>query len=347
MTVENCYYLDNDDNIADTNQGAVVKSADEFKSGRVAYLLNTGNENDVWRQNVGDDDYPNFTSSYVYYDDENDCFYNHVHVWEYSLENGVVYAACGVDDCLEPDGGSLTVTLPTNLTYDGTVKEAVIENKLKDGQTFEVCYSSSDYDLSDGEKPKKVGEYTLNVTIGGQTFSIAFTVVSAEIEGVDRDAVLKANGITAENVTLNDEKTLVSAKSGLTKAINEYPDNYSPSQLLTMRGQLEKVDAALNVLSRVKNVCDSITALPDKIEKENVDSVNVAKKAYDNLTDYEKTLIDSEKISKLQKSIEASEKIVSADKNYENGDTEGLFGKIFALILSFIGILIFVLSFIF
>lgn len=347
MIVENCYYLDNDDNIADTNKGAVVKSTDEFKSGTVSYLLNKGNDNDVWRQNIGIDDYPNFTSSRVYFDEESGLAYNHVHVWEYSFENNVLSAVCTLADCTETDGGSLTVKLPTNLTYDGAVKEAVIVNNLKDEPAYDILYTSKDYDLSAGEKPKKVGEYTLDIIIGKNTFSVTFVILSAEIEGIDRNAISQTSGITAENVTFDDEKALILSKNGLTKALNDYSDNYTPSELIVMTERLETVDAALDVLSRVKNVCDFIMALPDDIETENVDSVNAAKKAYDNLTDYEKTLIGSENTSKLQKSIEASEKIVSANENYENGDTEGVFGKIFALIIAFIGILIFILTLLF
>ncbi len=50
--VENCYYLD-----SGNDPNAESKTADQFKSGEVAHLLQTGTDQ-VWGQSLGTDDYP-------------------------------------------------------------------------------------------------------------------------------------------------------------------------------------------------------------------------------------------------------------------------------------------------
>ena len=56
-TITNCYWLE--DTVEDDNVGE-SKSADEFASGEVAWLLNKGQTNGPWRQNLGEgeDEYP-------------------------------------------------------------------------------------------------------------------------------------------------------------------------------------------------------------------------------------------------------------------------------------------------
>ncbi|MBQ9145564.1 MAG: hypothetical protein IJX70_03775, partial [Clostridia bacterium] len=79
-TVANCYFLqttdinvglsgigDPDDTGVSSNEGAAPMTADQFKSGEVAYLLNGDQSTIVFMQTLGTDDYPNFTGAKVYY----------------------------------------------------------------------------------------------------------------------------------------------------------------------------------------------------------------------------------------------------------------------------------------
>lgn len=71
-TVSNTYFLNGTAGYGIsgpwTNNGTAKKTADEFKNGSMAYLLNGGKPDGVWRQNLGEngDAYPNLTSSKVY-----------------------------------------------------------------------------------------------------------------------------------------------------------------------------------------------------------------------------------------------------------------------------------------
>ena len=56
VDITNCYYLA--DSETDEIEGTTCKTADQFKSGEVAYLLSQGTEGSVWGQQLGTDDYP-------------------------------------------------------------------------------------------------------------------------------------------------------------------------------------------------------------------------------------------------------------------------------------------------
>ena len=62
-TITNCYWLKEEgkpsSGIGSGNaDGATIKSTEQFASGEVTWLLNHGQNNGPWRQNLGEDDYP-------------------------------------------------------------------------------------------------------------------------------------------------------------------------------------------------------------------------------------------------------------------------------------------------
>lgn len=62
-TGSNCYYLNNG---TLTDQNAIAATEDEFKSGKITWLLNDGKADGVWKQTIETDGYPNFTGKTVY-----------------------------------------------------------------------------------------------------------------------------------------------------------------------------------------------------------------------------------------------------------------------------------------
>jgi len=72
-TVENSYYL------ADTDDGNGGKTLEQFASGEVAYLLQGEQEEEIWGQNIGTDDYPTLCGDKVYMKtdaEDNTVYYN-------------------------------------------------------------------------------------------------------------------------------------------------------------------------------------------------------------------------------------------------------------------------------
>ena len=67
-SITNCYYLSN-------SSGDDKKTSEQFNSGEVTWLLNGRESDGVWKQTLGEDNYPNFTGLTVCYD-ETKTYYN-------------------------------------------------------------------------------------------------------------------------------------------------------------------------------------------------------------------------------------------------------------------------------
>lgn len=70
--ITNSYYLDTCGGLPYNNQVGISKTTEQFKSGEVAYLLNS----EIWKQTLNVDSYPNFTGKTIYYDEINDIYVN-------------------------------------------------------------------------------------------------------------------------------------------------------------------------------------------------------------------------------------------------------------------------------
>ncbi len=73
--ISNCYYL----NVLNTNSSGMQKTAEQFASGEVTWLLNGEGERDVWKQTLAGDNAdtsPNFTGERVVYNSVTSSYYN-------------------------------------------------------------------------------------------------------------------------------------------------------------------------------------------------------------------------------------------------------------------------------
>ena len=114
----------------------------------------------------------------------------HAHAWEYKADGGTITAACSnADDCPNPNGGSVTIKAPTDLTYNGSKKPATLENHLpNDVKIPEINYtkgSGPDNNLPAGDVPTSAGEYTASITVGGATASVDYTIAKAAPKASD------------------------------------------------------------------------------------------------------------------------------------------------------------------
>ena len=111
----------------------------------------------------------------------------HQHSWNYTLsEDGkTITATCTDTTCTSPNGGKVTIVAPdeNTLTYDGNTKEARLENTLTTGvdtPTITYTYQQGESKLApDGGKPVDAHTYTAEITVGGQTASVTYTIEKA------------------------------------------------------------------------------------------------------------------------------------------------------------------------
>lgn len=68
-TIRNCYTdgTSLSGSYSGTESSSAIKSASQFQSGEVAYLLNNSINAGIWKQTLGTDDYPNYVGKSVYY----------------------------------------------------------------------------------------------------------------------------------------------------------------------------------------------------------------------------------------------------------------------------------------
>ena len=128
------------------------------------------------------------TEKYLYASD-------HVHAWSYSTSADKIIATCTAKTDCEFNSGKLDLTLAaadayySGNTYTGatvtngityqTGDEANIVYYLKDGKNTNNSNSGA---TSEGAAPVNPGQYTVKVTLGGQTISADFEIKKMEID---------------------------------------------------------------------------------------------------------------------------------------------------------------------
>ena len=115
----------------------------------------------------------------------------HEHEWGYTLSSDgtTITAACVNTDglCGNTNGGSVTIAAPSgNLTYDGSGKAAMLDNKLTTGVTeLNITYqkkNGENFEAFNGT-PTDAGTYTASITVGegnkAATASVTYTIGKA------------------------------------------------------------------------------------------------------------------------------------------------------------------------
>lgn len=153
-------------------------------------------------------------------------------------------------------------------------------------------------------------------------------VIEDADKAADTENTDKVEDVTADNVTPDDKSDLEKAKADLEKALKENNGNYTAEEKKAIEDELKRIDDALKVIENVEAVEDATSNLPATVvpdDEENVTKIEAAKKAYDKLTDYEKSLVDpetKEKLDKLTAAAVAYDIIKGDDSEWTKG-TDG------------------------
>lgn len=110
----------------------------------------------------------------------------HKHKWNYtqSEDRKTINATCTAAGCpaTNGNGGSVTIVAPTNLTYDGSVKEATVRASDdwlgKAVNKITITYTDKD-DVELEGAPTDAGEYTASITLGDATASVTYEIAKA------------------------------------------------------------------------------------------------------------------------------------------------------------------------
>ena len=116
----------------------------------------------------------------------------HQHSWTYSASGATITASCTDTTCTSPNGGSVTIAAPAELTYSGSGKPATVtassdwQGPAASGIT--ISYIKTDpyiQQLENGALPKNAGTYTASITVGEATASVKYTIGKATPKAED------------------------------------------------------------------------------------------------------------------------------------------------------------------
>ena len=129
-------------------------------------------------------------------------------------------------------------------------------------------------------------------------------VIEDADKAADTENTDKVENVTADNVTPDDKSDLEKAKTDLKKALDDNGGNYTAEEKKAIEDELKRIDDALKVIENVEAVEDVTSNLPATVEpddEETIAKIEAAKKSYNELTDYEKSLVNPETKEKLDK----------------------------------------------
>ena len=114
----------------------------------------------------------------------------HQHSWTYTASGATITASCTDTTCTSPNGGSVTIKAPAELTYSGEGKPATVTASSDwQGPTVDkitISYTKTGkyiQQLENGALPTNAGTYTASITVGegnkAATASVEYTIQKA------------------------------------------------------------------------------------------------------------------------------------------------------------------------
>ena len=109
----------------------------------------------------------------------------HTHNWSYTTSGAVITARCDADNCPSPKGGSVTITPPTDPTYNGQAKAATVTGSFTNGtpKPTVITYWKNGETLSGA--PINAGEYTASITVNDAVATLTYTIAKAAPQAAD------------------------------------------------------------------------------------------------------------------------------------------------------------------
>ena len=151
-------------------------------------------------------------------------------------------------------------------------------------------------------------------------------------DAVDTEDIQKVKDTNSTNVRLDDKEDLEKAKEDLEDALkDENKGNYTEAEQKAIQKELDRINEALRIIEQTEAVLDAIDALPKSVEPDldakTERAIRNTKAAYDELNDYQKSLIDQVRKKKLEKLLDALDDyriIKGSGKKWEKGSDKSL-----------------------
>ena len=137
----------------------------------------------------------------------------------------------------------------------------------------------------------------------------------SDVTNAITDVTNKTKDMTKDNVKKDDLTNLQKTADELKKILDDYKNNLTDDEKNNISDKIKNIQDITGSLDQVKTVETQISKLPDAdtVTKADADAINDANKAFDELSDHQKTLVDSGAVTKLNDVIKALSKLLLED----------------------------------
>ena len=150
--------------------------------------------------------------------------------------------------------------------------------------------------------------------------------IAAAKDAAEADEIKAVDGITKDNVKLENKEALEKAEKALEGALRDFDGNYTDKEQEDLETKLETVKAALAAISNAEKAADEIGKLPsaDNAKLSDKSALDQVKKLLDGLTENEKAMLGKDALGKVDALAEKIKKLAEEADSPKTGDTSNL-----------------------
>lgn len=150
--------------------------------------------------------------------------------------------------------------------------------------------------------------------------------IAAAKDAAEADEIKAVDGITKDNVRLENKEALEKAEKALEGALRDFDGNYTEEENKDLETKLETVKAALAAIGNAEKVAEEIGKLPSAEDAKLSDrsALNQVKKLLDGLTENEKAMLGKDALGKVDALAEKIKKLAEEANSPKTGDTSNL-----------------------
>ena len=150
--------------------------------------------------------------------------------------------------------------------------------------------------------------------------------IAAAKAAAEGEAIVEVDGITKDNVKLEDKEALEKAEKALEGALRDFDGNYTEEENTDLETKLETVKAALAAIGNAEKAAEEIGKLPSAEDAKLSDksALDQVKKLLDGLTENEKAMLGKDARGKVDALAEKIKKLAEEANSPKTGDTSNL-----------------------
>lgn len=150
--------------------------------------------------------------------------------------------------------------------------------------------------------------------------------IAAAKDAAEADKITAVDGITKDNVKLENKEALEKAEKALEGALCDFDGNYTEEEGKDLEEKLETVKAALAAIGNAEKAAEEIGKLPsaDDAKLSDKSALDQVKKLLDGLTENEKAMLGKDARGKVDALAEKIKKLAEEANSPKTGDTSNL-----------------------